>query len=130
MPVSNSSMKIRYSLTRSLTDQEARTASGMSNVVSRTRNRLRPSIPTMYWMPKAGIQGIRSTSCISPVAPSKRLKTLSDQRKASALASSATENSAWVRLRGTSKSNAAPITGMARSRVKSPGVKGDMFTAA
>ena len=47
MPVSSSSMKIKYSLTLSCTDQDARIAIGVSKVVSKTRNRLMPSMPTM-----------------------------------------------------------------------------------
>ena len=94
MPVSSSSMKIRYSLILSLTDQDARIAIGMRNVVSNTRKMLMPSIPTIYSMPKAGIQGMRSIICISPLVPSNPFETPSDQKKLSVLAISAMANSA------------------------------------
>ena len=120
MPVSSSSMKIRYSLTFSVTDQEARMAIGMRNVVSKTKKILMPSTPTMYSMPKPGIHGTRSTNCISPLMPSNRLKTMTDQTNASPLASNASEKSAAVCRRGVNMIIAAPITGMARTMVKLP----------
>jgi len=46
MPVSKISMKNRYSLILSFTDQDAKIAMGMRKVVSKTRKRLIPSMPT------------------------------------------------------------------------------------
>ena len=45
MPVSSSSMKMKYSFKRSLIDEEANIASGVSRVVSRIKKRLMPSTP-------------------------------------------------------------------------------------
>ncbi len=128
MPVSRSSMKTRYSLTLSVTGHDARMAIGMSKVVSRTRNRLMPSTPTKYSIPKAGIHGMRSRNCIAPLPASKPPRIFTDKRKWMPLASSATANSACLLRVGNSASSTAPKTGMASNKLKFPIANADMIT--
>ena len=55
----------------------------MSNVVSKTRNRLMPSMPTIYSMPKAGIQGMRSIDLHFAAGAIESIENPSDQKKSS-----------------------------------------------
>src|SRR3989338_806031 len=71
-------------------------------------------------MPYAGIQEMRSTSCISPRAGSKRRRIHSDQKKVTNAEPSATTKSSEVILRGMKSSPRAPSVGRKTSRVKSP----------
>src|SRR3989338_6631237 len=71
-------------------------------------------------MPYAGIQEMRSTSCISPRAGSKRRRIHSDQRKVTNAEPSATTKSSEVIRRGMKSSPRAPSVGRKTSRAKSP----------
>src|SRR5687768_18399764 len=111
-------MKKRYTLIFSLTDHEARMASGTRNVVKSTRNRLMPSMPTMYSMPYTGIHGVRSINCISPVPPPNWLNVFSDQTNVRAEKNKDVVKRACLRDEEISRSTTAPTTGITRSGVR------------
>ncbi len=94
MPTSRMRKAIMYSLTRSLIGRKlARMLIQVSSVVSTTSTRLMPSMPTVYSMPKAGIQGTLSTNVKPPTpvaAGSKEASSASERTKASSATASAT----------------------------------------
>jgi hypothetical protein len=55
--------------------QELKMASGVRKVVKSTRNKLMPSIPTWYWIPKLGTQGTDCSNCIRELNKSKLKKS-------------------------------------------------------
>ena len=94
MPTSSTRKEIMYSFTRSLMGRKlARMLIQVRSVVRTTRTRLMPSMPTVYSMPKAGIQGTLSTNVKPPMpgaAGSKDARSASERPKASSATPRAT----------------------------------------
>ena len=101
-----------YSLTRSLIGpNEARTLIQVRVVVSTTSASEMPSMPSLYWMPKAGTQSAVSRNW-KPAAPtSKPASSSSETTHVARAVSSAAQRMAVSRSRGSRAITATPTSG-------------------
>ena len=119
-----------YSLTRSrIGPNEARMLIQVRVVVSTTSTADRPSTPTLYWIPKTGIQSTVSTIEKPGLAGSMPTSITSDRPKATSEVPSATQRMAPWSPRGMNAMSNAPTSGVKVIALSSGNVEASIVSA-
>jgi hypothetical protein len=112
MPTSRTRKEIMYPFTRSLIGPKlARMLIHVSVVVRTTIRRLRPSTPTLYWMPKLGIQSNASLYWNPAWPEANAASSSSDRTQTTRAVPRAARRTRSGRLDGMQATRTTPATG-------------------